>query len=367
MARGVVPGLQDINRAEACGLVQAALLAEQLPTEQVTIWSDSENALSAVQKSVSSPTRPGQRHFCQDVLPCGAWFSCGKTLFRKVKAHQDLKEPRLENLQAFTALGNAVADHSAKQALAADLDIAHTTCQQVADWSRQQADLFYHFVMYLCELTKLVGPLRRAVKAAPVDVERGSSAEEPQRGKEQWLQLQPQVDACPVTVTLPLGWQRRCGEWPDWFSAALQTWLEKLYWPTSMPEDRTFAGITYLELLVSFTLDTGCLPPQKYNGVWVDLLSPAGVMRPVVLRELIVQLVQSVDMVRRKVDIQCWPSPRHHRLQCLWLCGGRGDRKGLLFRPALPNASQVIVLLQQMFDSDSPGELLRESSWSRRS
>ena len=367
VARGVVPGLQDINRAEACGLIQAALIAEQLPTEQVTIWSDSENALRAVQQSVSSQARPGRRPFCHDILPGGAWFSCGKTLFRKVKAHQDLKEPRLEDLQAFTALGNAVADHSAKQALAEDLDIAHTTCQQVADWSRQQADLFYHFVMYLCELTKLVVPLRRAVNASPVAVEKGSSTEAIQRGRDQWLQLQPQLEACPVTVTLPLGWQRRCGEWPDWFSTALQTWLEKLYWPTSLPEDRTFAGITYLELLVSFTLDTGCLPPQRHNGVWVDLLSPDGVMRPVVLRELIVQLVQSVDMVRRKVAIQCWPSPRHHRLQCLWLCGGRGDRKGLLFRPALPNASQVIILLQQIFDSDSPGELLRERSWSRRS
>ena len=368
VARGVVPGLQDINRAEACGLVQAALIAEQIPVEQVTIWSDSENALRAVQQSVTQPVPAWQVALLQRLA--ATWFMVFQVVRRssaKLRPTRTSKRPTWKPCQPLRHLGMPLSTTLPNRPLADDLDIAHTTCQQVADWGSQQADLFYHFVMYLCELTKLVVPLRRAVTASHVTVEEGASTETLQRGRDQWLQLQPAVEACPVTVTLPHGWQRQCGDWPDWFSTALQAWLEKLYWPTDLPADRTFAGITCLELLVSFTLETGCLPPQRTSGTWVDLLSPDGVMRPVILRELIVQLVQSVDMVRCRVAVQCWPSPRHHRLQCLWLCGGRGDRKGLLFRPALPNAHQVIILLQQMFDSDSPGELLRERSWSRRS
>ena len=72
VARGVVPGLQDINRAEACGLVQAALLADQLPVKQVTIWSDSENALRAVQQSVNNQSPPGQWPFCKEFVT--TWF-----------------------------------------------------------------------------------------------------------------------------------------------------------------------------------------------------------------------------------------------------------------------------------------------------
>ena len=365
VAQGVVPGLQDINRAEACGLVQAVMLAAQLPAEQVTVWTDSENALRAIQSTSCPPSAPGRWLFCKDILDSANSYSRDGVCFRKIKAHQDLQAPGHDKLSMFTALGNSLADWAAKQALATDLDIAHGNCKEVADWRRQQAEHFYHYVMYLEALTKLIVPLKRAATESSLQVASAASFEIADRGREQWLSLQPHAGGCPVVVSLPSGWQQRCGSWPSWYSGALQTWIEQLRWPTDLPPCRDFAGITFLELLVSFALATGCLPPQHSAGAWVNLMAPEGVMRPIVLREVTVQLVQSVDLVRRKLAVQCWPSPRHHRLHCLWLCGAKGDRKGLLFRPTLPNAAQVYTVLHQMFEADSPGELLRECAWAR--
>ena len=365
VAQGVVPGLQDINRAEACGLVQTTMLAAQLPAERITVWTDSENALRAVQSAPSVPSVPGRWTFCKDILECADGFSHDGLCFRKIKAHQDLQATGHDALSMFTALGNSIADWAAKQALAADLGVAHDSCQEVADWRRQQADHFYHFVMYLDALTKLIVPLKRAATTSPLQAASDATPEVADCGREQWLLLQPPPSHCPVAVSLPREWQQRCGGWPSWYSGALQTWIEQLRWPSDLPPCRDFAGITFLELLVSFALATGCLPPQRSTDDWVNLMEPEGVMRPVVLRDLTVQLVQSVDLIRRKIAVQCWPSPRHHRLHCLWLCGAKGDRKGLLFRPTLPNADQVFTVLCQMFEAESPGELLRERTWAR--
>ena len=173
-----------------------------------------------------------------------------------------------------------------------------------------------------------------------------------------WLGLQPSLAFATEHVLLPAGWEQRHSEWPQWYTSALSAWLAQLRWPTGLPPDRAFAGVTFIELLTNFVVTTGCLPPVRCQHgsqwSWTNLLEATGVMLPAVARELIVQIVSSIDMIRKLCRIDAWPSPRHHKVRCLLLCDHMFPRKGLLYRPWLPSVQTTFEALQKVLNSDCP-------------
>ncbi|CAE7364605.1 ngoBIM, partial [Symbiodinium sp. CCMP2592] len=365
VAQGVVPGCQDINRAEYCALVQALMVVRALPVADVVIWTDSKNAQRAVSPPGPQGVSPGRWHFASDLVPDDLPHLLAGVSVRKVKSHQDLHQllQSAADEDLLPALGNAIVDAAAKQALCDDLELAHDQCQQIADWHQQQASFFDMYCRYLAELTKIVVPAKRSQLLLTSTVEMEAPA-----CHDSWCLLQPPLHRCPTTVTWPREAVRAVSSWPDWYTVALGGWIEQLCWPSSLPEDTDFAGITYHELLVNFVVTTAVLPPVRLHSTgaseWVSLLRPAGILLPAVLRELIVHFVSSVGMLSKKCGCALWPSPRHHRLRTLELCGSTNvGKKGLLYRPRMPNLSSTLKVLLDIAQSNRPGECLREAAW----
>ena len=369
VSQGVVPGVQDINRAEVCGILQALQVKLLLQVPSATIWSDSANALRALTPPPAAASQLGGYRFCEDLLPDDLPEQLAGVQLCRVKAHQKLEVGVGETFQVahLTALGNNLADDAAKLALKNDLPLAHETCCNVAVWREGQLEYFSLFVQYLCELTKVVVPLKAAAKAALMrDHEEAASSWVPQ----QWLALQPSLAVCTVRVVLPAGWDCGWCDWPSWYRHSLVSWLEALRWPTEVQADRQLAGITFLEMLVSFVAFTGRLPPARGSRdcgrQWIDLTATDGIMLPCVLRECIVAMVSHVAVMTRKTKIRVWASARHHRLWCLRVLQHEQGRKGLLLRPHLPEVNDVSEVLRDVLSSDRPGEALRDATLRRQ-
>ena len=366
VAQGCVPGRQDINRAECCALIQALQVAAELEILAPVVWSDSQNALQAIINAAKGEAMPRDLSFCADLVPDNLEVLMRGAKFHKVKAHQQLEPCSLDtpSWSLVAPLGNAIADEAAKTALRNDLDIADETCARVAQWRVQQADYFYLFCQFLVQLTLLVVPARREDRSKAA---KALSAEKATDAASSWLGLQASLEFATVQVLLPDGWDQRHSEWPQWYTSALFFWLKQLRWPTGLPPDRAYAGITFFELLINFVITTGVLPPVRSHacgqGPWINLLEATGVMLPVVVREMIVQLLSSVDRIRKVDGIQVWPSPRHHKIRSLQLCDQGSPRKGLLFRPWLPSVQLTSTALKNVLSSDCPGECLREIAW----
>ena len=367
VAQGCVPGRQDINRAECCALVQALQVASSLGIRAPVLWSDSANAIGALSAARRPTAMPRDLSFCADLLPVNLPALLQGATFCKVKAHQPLiTDPAPGCWSNVAALGNDIADCTAKTALRSDLDLVDETCARVARWRKEQADYFFLCCQYLVQLTMLVVPVRRAERlkvAAHNGIADSTSSSS-------WLGLQPPLGLAVSQVTLPPDWDECCGTWPEWYRGALSTWLRQLRWTTGLHGDCSHAGVTYIELLTNFVVATGFLPPvrSRLNSqwVWTNLLEAGGVLLPVVLRELTVQLISSITMIRKRCRLEAWPSPRHHKIRCLQLCGQQLPRKGLVYRPWLPELHETFDALSKVLASDCPGECLREIAWKAR-
>ena len=366
VAQGCVPGRQDINRAECCALFQALQVAAELEILAPVLWSDSQNALQAIINATKGATMPRDLSFCADLVPANLEMLMRGATFHKVKAHQQLEPCSLDgpSWPLVAPLGNAIADEAAKAALRNDLDIADETCARVAHWRVQQAEYYYLFCQFLVQLTLLVVPARREDRSKAA---KALSAETATNPACLWLGLQPSLEFATVRVLFPDGWEQRHSEWLQWYTSALFLWLKQLRWPNGLPPDRTYAGTTFFELLINFVITTGVLPPVRSQtssqGSWTNLLEATGVMLPVVVREMIVQLISTVDRIRKVDGIEVWPSPRHHKIRSLQPCDQGTPRKGLLFRPWLPSVQLTSTALKNVLTSDCPGECLREIAW----
>ncbi|CAE6969160.1 ngoBIM [Symbiodinium sp. CCMP2592] len=366
VAQGVVPGQQDINRAEYCAISQALQLQQCLDPTAATVWSDSNNALRAVQQPSGSSVLPSKRHFAEDLVPDDLDRLRQGTQLCKVQAHQSLHDLDVndETAAARAALGNAIADEAAKAALRADLPISEETCASVASWLHEQEDKFGLYCRYLEQLTKLVVPAKRQAAATLLEDPPPEGSTEP---GPRWIALQPPADRCTVTGPALPAPQFVPGDWPPWYVKAVSNWVGALLWPPQLLNSHRHSGITYLELLVNFVVCTGQLPPvrttESTGPAWVNLCEPAGVLLPVIVRELTVQFVNSINSMSKRLELGLWPSPRHHRLHSLDFYGSCDGRKGLLYRPHLEKLNETQEALSRLLLADNPGETLRELAW----
>ena len=363
VAQGLLPGEQTIYRAEVAALVQVVRLAAALPQQTFHAWADSSSALSVVQKWLDSTVDEPFSSSAGDLLALLPHRRPSNLVLHKVKSHQHLHEVSEEEL--LPALGNHAADLAAKAAEKEDLNGLSDQLASIADWYELQENNLFACFQYLLELTKAVGQLRSASQTTTDD--NLSADADATRRTQQWCALDDQYQQCSPPPPGPPDLEsrlQRTTAWPTGFLHSIYDWSRQLQWPTAAaPAVHALTGITFLELLANFVVCTGRLPPLRVTTCakpgWVDLVDSSGILRPVVLRDVLLGFLAAVKSLDKLLGIRCWPSQRHHRLHSLKIFGHRDGRKGLLLRPKLPCLNQTGDVVSKLVETGC-GEVLRD-------
>ena len=261
---GLVPGEQNIHRAELCAILQAVRIADGhgCPAE---IWTDSQVALNEWDRVYQ-----GLPPLWPDLSEEFRGLSLNTVRVRKIAAHRDLT--KLWGMEQWYAAGNDVADTAAKDSLRLDFELVQTSSDETAVWQTAQRDALWLFWRVLLALSQEEIRLLRAhykdqattdplailaPDAVAVDTVATASLL-------QWKLLQAgpwcSMDVPPVRREVLLA----CS-WPPWFTYAVWSWARRLEWTESEGDGRAKIGATNVELLVCFVLETGVIPPPAYK------------------------------------------------------------------------------------------------------
>ena len=344
--QGLVPGLQSINRAEVCGIIQALRLISLCGSPEAEIWTDSSFAIAEWEKACNHA--PGTWPDLADHL---RRYSATKVRLRKVASHQDLRQ--LVGLDQWIAAGNSAADVAAKAAVQRDLDCVLEASAAADAFVRAQRRLLHSFWKYLLQLSleearliKLCGQV--GVLDAPVAPSNdGDSA---------WIALNVGPHVSWNISAYQRGWLLACSWRPD-FTIPLWFWLRSLTWSVQLPRGRGQGGVTYVELLVHFVIATGQCPPS-------GLAEPASTLQeadplllePTTLRQLTHSLTEAVRQLERLSGQALWP-PRRGKVFSLRCLGCRDSRIGLTLRPFFADTSDNLRLLHQVVQTSSVSPL----------
>ena len=219
--QGLVPGVQNINRAEFCAIVQAAEVAGQLQVAEAEIWSDSKVAID--QWHLAEAGLDGLwPELCEHVN----WDELPRVTVRKLAAHQDLD--LLVGLDQWRAAGNTLADIAAKQALAREFAGVSDACQAAAQAVEEQSDLLWLFWRYLLEVSKEEA---RQLKL-PLQWNEDEVADvrsSPAASTTAWHQL---TEGPVATWNVPAPERARllACSWPPWLCLPIWNWARSLRW-----------------------------------------------------------------------------------------------------------------------------------------
>lgn len=140
------------------------------------------------------------------------------------------------------------------------------------------------------------------------------------------------------------------------FRCTLFAWLESLHWPTDLVIDDADPGISFLELAVAFELATKSRLPRRSAVLGPGGGGPFGVPSEV---SLVHWPRTAAEMSRGMASVlkalggrEVLPtSIRWEQVPSLGLCGYRircGRGAGLRPRPHIPNAKEVVQILQSV-------------------
>ena len=358
-AMGLLPGEQNIHRAEICAILQAARTACAADCA-AEIWTGSQVALREWEriKQGARPMWPDLAVELSEVCP-------DNITVHKIKAHKDLKS--LWGMEQWLAAGNDLADISAKAALEREFDIVKDGCASTAEWQLAQRDALWVFWRFLLRLSleenRLLKSLQRAeTKGDDQPHTDGTGSQQEQRhledcSLERWCQL-----ATGPWTSFSLPEVRRevllACSWPPWFTWPLWQWCRSLQWATDEGTGRAKAGACHLELLVNFVLCTGVLPPLSLSDGARLEQAPRQFLQPVCLRALTGNLVAAVRQMERLSHRSMWPQ---RRKKCFALRElGRTDAAlGVKYRPNFSEARCTGQMLQRVLKTSSAEDLLQ--------
>ena len=358
VARGVLPGVQTICRAEFGALMQVCQLASRHASLPVAVWTDSQTALGHACDYLSG--RPAVnssnvKDLCSE-LPFE--LPPQNLELHKVKAH--VQAESVPEAQWYQTLGNVAADAAARAALDDDLPLAAECCEAVRKWRHEQQERLYLFFTYLVALMKEVVPLRARARKT-------GSGQQPDLDDEQkrrlWCSLRPSNPQSQEPRAFPTA-ELQGASWPTWFLQAVWTWCFHLQWGSQDGLNLRMRGITFQELLANFVVFSGRCPPVQTEGQWYDPLDSSGILCPVYLREAINCLVQAVRFLERRSRCKLWQAKSHHRIWTLEFLGDQTGRKGLDSRPLWQCEEETFRLTCELWFSGP--EILRESAWTQK-
>ncbi|CAE7035963.1 unnamed protein product [Symbiodinium sp. CCMP2592] len=340
--QGLVPGLQSINRAELCAIIQAARIIHMFGSPPAVIWTDSAFAIAEWERAGSD-------------LP-GTWPDLAallKRLYRanisllKIASHQDAT--KLEGLQRWLAAGNEAADTAAKAAVLRDLDCVTATADQTQSFQMHQRRQLSSFWRYLLALSLEEAKLLKAkTSAAPLPVTSGNT----DTTYAAWISLNSRNYISWDVPQYQREWLLACS-WPPDYTLALWSWLRSLQWSVRAPHERATSGVTYVELLVHFVFTTGQCPPSRLVAPNVtDTTSDPMLVEPTTVRQLTHSLTEAVRQLERLSGLPLWPE-RRSKVFSLRTLGQKETRIGLNLRPFFDRATEMVKLLHQVVQQAS--------------
>ena len=358
ISTGLVPRRQSIDRAELCAVILALRSAYGQDCHEVEVWTDSQYVLTVWSRleDCTGLANPDLCHQLRLLRRPGANL-------KKVASHQKLDE--LWGFPQWCAIGNVIADLAAKEAVAADLSCVHDVLEAAHRHVQEQTDLLRLLWKYLLALSEEENRLLKnrglsdqgsqcrgeEAMAAPVDlaVLPTSSAGAASSARPQtplpvgWLQLNDATFTSRCLPALPRDVLLACS-WPPWFTVPLWQWLRGLRWTTGPSGGRCPAGVSYLELLLDFTLSTGVLPPESLALATTTMTAPLTWPRPVTLRQFKFVLVEAVRQLERLSGVVLF-GPKRNKVFSLRHFHVHLAQHGLPCRPFFRQAHEVGQLL----------------------
>ena len=142
VCQGLVPGLQSINRAELCAVIQAVRLCVSFGASEAEIWTDSAFVIREWDSAVHE--QPG---IWPDLAAVLRRLPPDRVRLRKVASHQDVFQ--LWGMDQWLAAGNEAADVAAKAAVGRELSCVSEAADTAHDYLVRQRALLQSFWKYL--------------------------------------------------------------------------------------------------------------------------------------------------------------------------------------------------------------------------
>ena len=351
-ARGLCTQEQSINRAELAAMEQACQLAAQF-NGQAEVWADSSYA---VQVAVARQSGVAKQRRHRDLCPCPG----PGVQVCKVKSHQDPGQVSDGLLHA--CLGNMAADMAARAAAAQELSLVVDESEAVAQWHAEQKAHFLQYCQFLLDLARAIAPTRRQIRQGEADARPQVQSQELRHSR--WLALNQPGQYC---NGLPQRIEDKLIElvWPPYFTKALLTWAAGLGWPTAQAPEDPSRGVTYLELLLNFSVTSGvCVPvlsrSHQRGGAYIDPATGSGILLPLVTRELLITFTAALKALSRHFDQPMLQGRAVKNIRTLSSWPGEPPyRKGRLVRPTLREAQATVEMVQTFCDRRT-ADVLRE-------
>ena len=349
---GLVPGEQNIHRAEICAVLQACQLAN-LHGCEAEIWTDSQVALEEWNRLETSlpPMWPDLAHELGRVHN-------DRLRLCKVKAHAHLDT--LCGLEQWVCMGNTVADAAAKSTLANDFDLVIQGSEATAEFLQLQKDALTVFWTYLCRLSLEENRILKKVEATAEDLPPDSVATDRDHtpanllgtgSAEKWLAQRPTGGSSWNLPTVPRDLVLACS-WPPWFILPLWKWASQLRWVPDETPGRAKTGTTYLELLINFTVCTGVSPPTGLTMAHECSTCPRSFPYPESLSSLTQTLITAVRQVERLFGRPIWP-PKRKKCFGLRSMGEQRAHQGVCMLAMFPQVDQTAELLNKVLKASS--------------
>ena len=341
LCQGSVPGLQSINRAEVCAVIQAIRLAVILRAPACEIWTDSAFAISEFERAQNSlaGTWP-------DLCSLLRRLPLEQVNLRKIASHQDLS--KLWGMEQWFAAGNSAADVAAKSAVGRELQCVQDIAAAAADCVHRKSKLLPAFWKYLLQVSAEEMRLLRALDVPDAPAATPLAGSKP----EAWLALNRGPFQAWSVPDFQHEWLLACS-WPPWFTVPVWSWVRNLQWTILPPRGRAPPGVAYIELLTDFVYKFGLLPPAGLLANRDTLLDETSLLvEPTTLRQLNHSLVEAVRQLERLSGVPVWPQ-RRNKVFSLRELGCKEPRIGLCLRPLFEQSEGVLHLLQQVLRSSS--------------
>eukprot|EP00435_Cladocopium_sp_Y103_P054135 s857_g17.t1 len=339
-------GHQSIYRAELHAVV---CLCEWVPCARVK--TDSASVLATFERCQHAHGLLELRDLAEQDLVARLWISVqsGHYDMHKVKSHQDVLASHTD-LEVYDILGNVLAD-----------TVANSTCRTLHPEIALLAESMHRevqedqkflrsFYQYLLSLRKHFACLQANEQEQPVhDNMRTDVAPSPQHVLRTWSIQQPWPAKDPGVCFFQFS------PWGIAICQALLQWMQAVQWEATDEIREGDVGVSWLELMLSFTFSTGILLPIKRalpSGVeYLQQFDdwPAVSVYTLGFGEQTNNFTNLLLQVRKLVTVDIWPNKTRGFTRSLYLLGSRQQHYGYLQRACFPFQVEVIDFLRGHF------------------
>ena len=342
----VTPGLQTINRAEFCAILQ---IVRSVPG--ATIFSDSSWAIGTFHAVRDAP-HPSE-HCMRDnfdliLILCALADEvdlANYDLF-KIKSHLNDDEAE-DSLHLYHIQGNRFADELARKGVEPGRSPLHATAHEVSDWYVRQKQLLLDVRPFL-------------VQADILRLDGFSTASD--SGNVRKRLTNDQLD-----TWQPDGFYMSIPDVPDEIASGflpgasvlqcMLRWFRLLRWPHV---DEKSGGISLFEMMVNFVGLSGCVIPRvaargTVRPEYFDpMRDPAADLIPCTVQDGVRMMDHAIHFMKRAMDIDLVPPDNKVSRQFHWRFGHKKVLSGFRTRPALP---ELTVHMQAMSSAIQDGNL----------